>query len=118
MLESNGIRFLSFKVYEGWKGRAVSSKKAWRLKDVIVYPIEGVEDRNFTALCPIRAFRIFWGISKSKRLAQGSSQRLGFHNSNPSGFLSRVVTKVIKESMKKACPLTPAGGYPSWNSPS
>ena len=93
MHESNGIRFLSFKVYEGWKGRAVSSKKAWRLKDVIVYPIEGVEDRNFTALCPIRAFRIFWGISKSKRLAQGSSQRLGFHKSNSSGFLSRVVTR-------------------------
>ena len=50
MHESNGIRFLSFKVYEEWKGRAVSSKKAWRLKDVIVYPIEVVEDRNLTAL--------------------------------------------------------------------
>ena len=44
--------------------------------------------------------------------AQGSSQRLWLHNSSPTGFLSRVVIKVIKESMKKACPLTPAGGYP------
>ena len=112
MYESNGIRFLSFKAYEEWKGKAVSSKNAWRPKDVIVYPIDVGEDRNLTALCPLRAFRIFWRISKSRRLAQGSSQRLWFHNSSPSGFLSRVVIKVIKESMKKACPLTPAGGYP------
>ena len=47
------------KVYKEWKGKVVSSKKAWRLKDVIVYPIEGVEDRNFSALCPLGAFRIF-----------------------------------------------------------
>ena len=33
--------------------------------------------------------------------------------SSPTGFLSRAVIKVIKESMKRATPLTPAGGYPS-----
>ena len=112
MYESNGTRFLRFKAYEGWKGKAVSSKNAWRPKDVIIYPIDDVEDRNLTALCPLRAFRIFWKVSKSRRLAQGSSQRLWLHNSSPSGFLSRVIIKVIKESMKKASPLTPAGGYP------
>ena len=40
------------KVYEEWKGRAVSSKKAWRLKDVIVYPIEGVEDKILQLFVP------------------------------------------------------------------
>ena len=55
------------KVYKEWKGKVVSSKKAWRLKDVIVYPIEGVKDKKFTALCPLGAFRILWGISKNRK---------------------------------------------------
>ena len=59
MYESNGTRFLSFKAYEEWKGKAVSSKNAWRPRDVIIYPIDEVENRNLTALCPLRAFRIF-----------------------------------------------------------
>ena len=59
LYESNGTRFLKFKSYEGWKGKAVSSKNAWRPKDVIIYPIEEVGDRNLTALCPLREFCTF-----------------------------------------------------------
>ena len=47
------------------------------------------------------------------RLAQGSSQRLWLHGNRPDGFLSCAVINVIKESMKVANPLPPAGGYPS-----
>ena len=45
-------------------------------------------------------------------MALGSSRRLWLHDTRPKGFLSRVVIKVIEESMKVAHPLTPAGGYP------
>ena len=64
--------------------------------------------RDLSALCPLRAFRIF----SDMRSAQESSQRLWLHGSSPKGFLSRAVVKVINESMKMAHPLPPAGGYP------
>ena len=36
-------RFLKFKHYEGWKGKAVSFDSAWRPKDVTLYAIDEVE---------------------------------------------------------------------------
>ena len=104
-----GALFLKFKPYEGWKGKAVSIDSSWRPKDVTLYAIDEVEGKDLSALCPLRAFRIF----SDMRSAQGSSQRLWLHGSSPKGFLSRAVIKVIKESMIVAHPLPPAGGYPS-----
>ena len=108
----NGSQFIRFRAYEGWKGKAVSSKSPWRPKQVVIYPISDGEDRDLSALCPLRAFRTFWKVSKSKRLALGSPQRLWLHSPRPGGFLPNIIIKVIKESMKKASPLAPAGGYP------
>ena len=106
---TEGSLGLKFKPYEGWKGKAVSTSSSWCPEDVTLYAIDEVAGKDLTALCPLRAFRIFANM----RLAQGSSQRLWLHGNRPDGFLSCAVINVIKESMKVANPLPPAGGYPS-----
>ena len=56
---NEGALFLRFKPYEGWKGKAVSIDSSWRPKDVTLYAIDEVEGKDLSALCPLRAFRIF-----------------------------------------------------------
>ena len=65
-------RFLKFKHYEGWKGKAVSIDSPWRPQDVSIYAIDNIDGKDLSTLCPLRAFRLFW----TKRLALGSSRRL------------------------------------------
>ena len=108
----NGSQFIRFRAYEGWKGKAVSSKSRWRPKPVVIYPIASGEERDLSALCPLRAFLSFWDASKTKRSAMGSPQRLWLHSTKPGGFLPSRVINVIKESMILASPLTPASDHP------
>ena len=67
---------------------------------------------DLSALCPMRAFCIYWKVSESRRLALRSPQRLWLHTSRQGGFIPSIIINVIKDSMKKASPLPPAGGYP------
>ena len=105
-------RFIRFRAYEGWKGKAVSSKSRWRPKPVVIYPISNREGKDLSALCPLRAFRIFWEASKTTRAALGSPQRLWLHSTKQGCFLPSRVINVIKESMILASPLTPASDHP------
>ena len=107
---SDGTEFISFKPFDTWKGKAVNSKDGWRPKDVVIYPIGEVSERDLSKLCPVRAFREF--AKKRLALRTTSTSRLWLHGTHPDGFLSRAVIKVIVDSMIMAHPLPPVGGRP------
>ena len=55
----DGTVYLRFSFFDGWKGKA-ENLDGWRPHDITLFAIDqGVNDPDLSALCPLRAFRIF-----------------------------------------------------------
>ena len=94
----DGTPIVKFTFYSGWTSKAHRAD-GWCSKDVFIYAIDN-DDQDRSALCPLRAFRLFW----DKRPAFGDPNRLWL--CIPS-FLGRLVIRVIKSALLWANPSTP-----------
>ena len=95
---ADGTPIVKFTFYSGWTSKAHGAD-GWKSDDIFIYAIEN-DGQDRSALCPVRAFRLFW----NKRHALGDPNWLWLCRQ---GFLGRIVTRVIKEALLWANPSTP-----------